>query len=72
MLKISLCHLLVNLKNERVLALPMLFGNERWRQLQQLMFPPIEASDGALRSVKRERRKVVLRVRNCGSTQIQE
>ena len=72
MLKISLCHLLVNLKNERVLALPMLFGNERWRKWQPLMFPPIEASDGALRSVTRERRKVVLRVRNCGSTQIQE
>ena len=39
-LKISLRHLLVNLKNARVLAPPMLFGIELWRQWQPLMFPP--------------------------------
>ena len=70
--KISLRHLLVNLKNVRVPAPPMLFGIELWPQLQPLMFLPIQASDGALRSVKHERRKVVLRVRSCRMTKIQE
>ena len=41
----------------------MSFSIELWRQRQPLMFPPIQAFDGALRSVKHERRKVVLRVR---------
>ena len=36
------------------------------------MFPPIQASDGALRSVKHERRKVDLRVTSCRMTKIQE
>ena len=36
----------------------MLFRIELWRQGRPLMFPPIPASDGALRSVKHERRKV--------------
>ena len=37
----------------------MLFSIELWRQWQPLMFPPIQASDGALRSVKHERRYLV-------------
>ena len=68
--KISL-HL-VNLKNVRVLAPPMLFNIELWRQWQPLIFPPIQASDGALRSVKHERRNVVIRFRGCRMTKIQE
>ena len=70
--KISLCHLLVNLKNVRVLTPPMLFSIELWREWQPLIFPPIQASDGALRSVKHERRNVVIQVRGCRMTKIQE
>ena len=70
MLKISLRHRLVNLQNVRVLAPPMLFRIELWRQWQPPIFPPIQASDGALRSVKHERRKVVIRVRGCRMTKI--
>ena len=36
------------------------------------MSPPIQASDGALRSVKHERRNAVIRVRGCRMTEIQE
>ena len=50
----------------------MLFGIELWPQLQPLMFLPIQASDGALRSVKHERRNVVIRVRGCRMTKVQE
>ena len=64
-LKISPRHLLVNLKNVQVVAPPTLFSIELWRKWQPLIFPPIEASDGALRSVKHERRNVVIRVRGC-------
>jgi len=71
-LKISLRHLLVNLKNVRVLAPPTFFSFELWRQWQQPLFPPIQASDGALRSVKHERRNVVVRVRGGRMTKIQE
>ena len=53
--KISLRHLLVNLKNVRVLVPPMFFSIELWRQWQPLVFPTIQASDGALRSIKHER-----------------
>ena len=70
--KNKLRNLLVNLKNVRVLAPPMLFGIELWRQWQPLIFPPIQASDGALRSVKYERRNVFLRVRSSRMTKIQE
>ena len=49
----------------------MLFRIELWRQWQPLMFPPIQASGGALRSVKHERRKVVLRLRSCRMVKIQ-
>ena len=69
---ISLRHLLVNLKYARVLAPPMLFSIELWRQCQPLIFPPIQASNGALRSVKHERRNVVIRVRGCRMTNIQK
>ena len=56
-------HLFVNLKNVRVLAPPaMLFSIGLWRQCQPLVFPPIQASNGALRSVTHERRNVVIRV----------
>ena len=71
-LKMSLRHLLVNLKNVRVLAPPMLFGIELWRQWQPLIFPPIQARNGALRSIKHERRNVVVRVRGCKMNKIQE
>ena len=71
-LKISLRHLLVNLKNLRALAPPMLFSIELWRPWQPLMFPPSQASDGALRSVKYERRNVFLRVRSSRMIKIQE
>ena len=54
-LKISLRHLLVNLKNVWVLAQPMLCSMELSREWQPLIFPPIQASDGALRSVKHKR-----------------
>ena len=50
----------------------MLLSIELWRQWQPLVFPPIQASDGALRSVKHERRNVVIRVRGCRMTKIQE
>ena len=60
-----------SLKNVRVLA-PPTFSIERWRQWQPLTFPPIQASDGAPRSVKHERRNVVNRVRDCRVTKIQE
>ena len=70
-LKISLRHLLVNLKNVRVLA-PPLFSIEMWRRWQPLMFPPIQVSNGALRSVKHERRNVVIRVRGCKMTESRE
>ena len=44
----------------------MLFGIELWRQSLPLIFPPIQASNGALRSIKHERRNVVIiRVRGC-------
>ena len=58
-LKILLRHLLVNFKNVQVLAQPMLFNIELWRQWQPLMFPPIQASNGALRSEKHERHVVL-------------
>ena len=58
-LKISLRHLLVNLKNVRVFA-PLMFSNELWRQWQPLIFPPIQASHGALRFVKHERHNLVI------------
>ena len=65
-LKISLCHLLVNFKNVRVLEPPMLIGSELWRQSLSLIFPPIQASNGAMPSTKQERRIVVIiRVRGC-------
>ena len=51
------------IENARVLAPPMLFGIELWRQWQPLIFPPIQASDGALRSVKDERRDAVFGLR---------
>ena len=50
----------------------MLFRMELWRQWQPLMFPSIPAYDAALRSIKRERRKVDLRVRSCKITKIQD
>ena len=71
-LKVSLRHLLINLKNVRVLAPPILFSIELWRQWQPLRFLPIQASDGALRCVKHERRNVVIRVRGCRMAKIQE
>ena len=40
-------HLLVNLKNVRVLAPPMLSSIGLWRQCQLLVFPPIQTSNGA-------------------------
>ena len=70
-LKIPVRHLLVNLKDVRVLA-PPLFSIEIWRRCQPLMFPPIQVSNGALRSVKHERRNVVLRVRGCKMTKSRE
>ena len=71
-LKRLLRHLLVNLKNVRVLAPPTLFRIKLWRQWQPLIFPLIQASDGALRSVKHECRNVVIRVRGCRMSKIQE
>ena len=78
-LKVSPRHLFVTLKNVRVLAPPMmLFGIELWRQKklwrqwQPLIFPPIEASNGALRSLKHGRRHVVIRVSGCKMTKVQE
>ena len=71
-LNISLRHLLVNVKNVRVLAPPMLFSIGLWRQCQPVIFPPIQASNGALRSIKHERHNVVIRVRGCKMTEIQE
>ena len=50
----------------------MLFRIGRWRQWQPHIFPPLQAADGALRSVKHERRNVVNRVRGCRTTKIQE
>ena len=52
----------------------MFFTIELWRQWQALtsIFPPIQASDGVLRSVKYERRNVVIRVRGCRKTKTQE
>ena len=50
------------LKNVRVLAPPMLFGIEPWRQWQPLKFTPIQASNEALRSIQHERRNVVILV----------
>ena len=47
-IKISFRHILVNLKNVRVLAPRMLFSIGFWRQCQPLAFPPIQASIGAL------------------------
>ena len=46
----------------------MLFSSE-W---QPPIFPPIQASNGALSSVKHEHRNVVIRVRGCRMTIIQE
>ena len=68
----SLGHLLVNLKNVRVLAPPMLFSIELHRQWQPLIFQPIQASNGALRSVKHEHRNVVIRIRGCRMTTTQQ
>ena len=34
--------------------------------------PPIQASNGALRSMKHEHRNVVIRVRGCKMTKLQE
>ena len=70
--KISLRHRWVNLKNVRVLAPPMLFSIGLWRQCQPFVFPPIQSSNGALRSVKHERRNVVIRVRGCRMTKVLE
>ena len=70
--KMSIRHLLVNMRNVRVLPPPMLFSSELWRQWQPFIFPPIEASNGALRSAKHERRNVVIRVRGCRMANIQE
>ena len=53
-------------------APPMLFSIELWRQWQPLTFPPIRASDRALRSVEHERRHVVIRVRGCRMTKTQQ
>ena len=56
----------------------MMFGIELWRQKklwrqwQPLIFPPIEASNGALRSLKHGRRNVVIRVSGCKMTKVQE
>ena len=50
----------------------MLFGIEPWRQWQPLIFPPIQASNGALCYIKHERRNVVIWVRGCKMTKIQE
>ena len=44
---------------------PTLFGIELWRQQQLLIFPPVKASNGALRSIKHERRNLVVRVGGC-------
>ena len=71
-LKMSLRHLLVNLKNVRVLAPPMFFSIELWRQWQPIIFPPIQASNGAPRSIEHERCNVVIRVRCCKMPKIQE
>ena len=57
--------------NVRALA-PPLFSIELGRQLQPLIFPPIQAPNGTLRSVKHERRNRVIRVRGCKMTKIQE
>ena len=65
-------HLLVNFKNVRVLAPQMLCSIKLWGQWQPLMFPPIQASNEALRHVQHERRNVVIRVRDCRTTKIQE
>ena len=44
----------------------MLIGSELWRQSLSLIFPPIQASNGAMPSTKHERRIVVIiRVRGC-------
>ena len=45
-------HLLVNLKNVRVLARPMLFNIELRGQCEPLTFPPIQTPNEAPRSVK--------------------
>ena len=61
-------HLLVNLKNVRVLAPLMLFNSELRRKCQPLTYRPEH-------SVKRERRNVrtvVLRVRGGRMTRMQE
>ena len=50
----------------------MLFRIELWRKCRPLVFPPIQASDEALRSVKHERRNVIIRVRGCRMTKIQK
>ena len=71
-LKLSLRHLLVNLKNIPVVAPPTSISIELWRQWQQLLFPPSQVSDGNLRSVRHDRRTAVIRVRGCRITKVQE
>ena len=70
--KILLRRLLVNLKNVWVLAPPMLFSIELWRYSQPLVFPSIQASNGAVRSVKHDRRDVVILIRGYRMTKRQE
>jgi len=48
----------------------MLFSMELWRQWQPLIFPPMQASNGALHSEKHERRNVVVQGRGCRMTKI--
>ena len=50
----------MNLKNVRVLARPMLFDIELRRQCQPLIFPPVQASNGAPPFVKRYPSNVIL------------
>ena len=63
---------LFNSKSVRVVAPPMSFNIELWRPRQPLIFPPIHAPNGGLRSVKHEHRNVVIRVRGYVATNFRD
>ena len=68
MLKKQLRHLVGQLEKRTSCRATHVVYIQFWRQWQPLVFPPIQASDGALRSVKHERPKVVIWVRGCRMT----
>ena len=63
---------LFNCKNVQVVAPLMSFNIELWRPRQPLIFPLIQAPSGGLRSVKHERRDVIIRVRGYGMTKFRD